>query len=1208
MAGAKTNQKKKDQQPKPAVGDGAAIPKSLLERVTEITWTADESGLLSWIHPAAENLYGWSAVQLMANPQLRSKAIHPDDRNRLSQQLKQLSGRPSVTYEYRVVDRSNAVHWVRETVCIDESGDQPMIHGLTKMITDRRNLEIALRDAEAVYLSLMESLPLSVLRKDSHGRIQFANAQACQQIGKSVDELIGKTDFDLFPADLARKYMADDREVMDTGKLHHDFERNRTADGKDTHVEVWKAAVHSARGDVVGIQAMFWDVSRQKDAEYQVEFEKFLLATLLEAVPDSVYFKDADSRFIRLSRSCAEKFGLDDPADALGKSDADFFARDHAKKAFADERRIMKTDEPVLAEIEEETYDEGRITWSSTTKVPLKDKRGKVIGTFGISRDVTKQIVAERKLQRERDLLKTIIDNVPDLIYAKDRSGRFVTANRALLELLNLDSVESLVGKTDYDFSPPELACNYVADDQIVMRNQEPLLDQEESFRLEDGKEICLLTNKVPLLNKEEEVVGVVGICHDITRRKLADEKVRKAKELADRANQAKSDFLANMSHEIRTPLNAVIGMTDLVLDTKLDPTQRNFLTMVQDAGETLLSVINDILDFSKIEAGKLDIDSFPFNVREGLGDTLKTLGLKAHTKGIELAFRVAPDVPQFVVGDLARLRQVIINLVGNAIKFTEQGEVVVELSVAPGLGDQMQLQASVRDTGIGIPEGKQQTVFNEFEQADTSTTRKFGGTGLGLAIASRLVKLMGGEISVLSEEDEGSEFRFSASVMRAPDKTAPSQDRGVVVVGGTRVLVVDDNHTNLEILNEMLSSWGMQPTLAESGEDALSRFNELAENGSSFGLIISDVNMPEMSGFDFVEKVRGNLDVAQTPVILLTSGGREGDQALIQQLGVALRLMKPVKQSELFNAIVHTLGISSPEQLQAAESNEPKKQSPGSLNILLAEDNLINQKLAIGVLRKHGHQVSVAGTGQEVLRSLSKNSYDLILMDVQMPVMDGLETTRAIRHLENENHSPRVPIIAMTAHAMKGDREKCLEAGMDEYVAKPIRISTLQEKFSWVLADSGQKNDLGNTSPLSTQEVDTDDNQEAIGDQASTVADPNSGTDSQAIDWERALLTVGGDKHLLRELLGVYLGESNGLLAEIRKAIDAKDRKTLKRAAHTMKGASLSVGALETSGIARKLEEAEEERVLDGADEVYADLESALSRVTAAASEFLDS
>jgi PAS domain S-box-containing protein len=1113
----------------------------------------------------------------------------------------------------------------------------PSMFGLIRLSPSTNHFESALRDAEAVYRSLVESLPLSVLRKDSRGRIQYANAQACELIGTPVSDLIGKTDFDLFPADLAKKYMADDREVMQSGKLHHDVERHQAAEGKQIHVEVWKAPVHSSKGDVVGIQVMFWDISDQKDAEHQIEFEKFLLATLLETVPDSVYFKDSDSRFIRLSQSCAEKFGLQDPREAIGKSDADFFAMEHSRKALADERRIMESAEPILAEIEHETFEGGKETWCSTTKVPLKDKNGKVIGTFGISRDVTEQKKAEQELARERDLLKTIIDNVPDLIYVKDRAGRFVTANAALLSLLKLDCTEDLIGKTDYDFSPPDLACNYVADDQIVMRSGEPLLDREESHRSEKGDPICLLTTKVPLENEDGIVNGVVGIGHDITERKKADQQIIDAKDIADKANRAKSDFLANMSHEIRTPMNAIIGMTDLVLDTELDANQRAFLSMVQESGEALLNVINDILDFSKIEAGKLNIERRVFDIRESLGDTMKTLGLKAHLKSLELAFRVDPHIPRYLVGDVGRLRQVLVNLVGNAIKFTDGGEVVVEVTDLPAMQDQVLLEISVRDTGIGISEEKCRTIFNEFEQADTSTTRRYGGTGLGLAIASRLVNLMGGDIRVSSMVDYGSEFTFQVTLGRAPDGIEEQQGRGVVVVGGTRVLVVDDNETNLMILHEMLSNWGMIPQMANSGDLALEELHKGLASGEPYSLIVSDVNMPAMSGYDFVERLRANDEFKDIQVVILTSGGRDGDSALRKRLGIAEKLMKPVKQSELFDAIVRSLGVTAPEDVNVPYAPDSGPDL-GCLRVLLTEDNVINQKLAIGVLSKYGHDVTVANDGQEAVEALEVDEFDVVLMDVQMPVMDGFEATRIIRARDREA-GRRTPIIAMTAHAMKGDREKCLAAGMDEYIAKPIRIAVLREKLAMVLGvdcDATAKSDAGShgkvdsdpqestTAPSAELEdqVQTesiaeggseptsdlrpgDCNSDSVEDQSSRSNERVAG-DAPPIDWARARQTVGGDESLLKDLLTVYLGETDSLLIDIRRGMDDNDHRLLRRVAHTLKGASLSVGAMEACETAQQLEDRLADNSNDAPREMFEQIRDAIDRVSMIAKDYL--
>ncbi|MDG2219880.1 MAG: PAS domain-containing protein [Rubripirellula sp.] len=1278
-----------------------STPLPLLDLISEIPWRATAAGKLLWIHPAAKNLYGYSADQMIDRSGLRIDSIHRDDRDRVLSLLAGLPTTRSQEYDYRVVDSERRDHRVHETVYYQHENDRPpVVYGLTRIITDRRNLEIALRESEAVYHSLVESLPLSVLRKDNRGRIQYANSRACEQIGTTIDDLIGKTDFDLFPADLAKKYQADDRDVMQSGKLHHDVERHQVGDGQ-IHVEVWKSPVHNARGEVVGIQAMFWDVSDQKDAEHQVEFEKFLLATLLETVPDSVYFKDADSRFLRLSRSCAEKFGVSDPREALGKSDADFFSSEHARKALEDERRIMETGEPILAEIEYETYGDGKETWCSTTKVPLKDQTGRVIGTIGISRDVSSQKAAEQSLARERDLLKTIIDNVPDLIYVKDRAGRFLTANAALLKLLKIDGVKDLIGKTDYDFSPPEMACNYVADDQIVMRQGQALLDREETHQNELGEPLWLLTTKVPLFNAEGKVAGVVGIGHDITARKQADEEILKAKVIADKANRAKSDFLANMSHEIRTPMNAIIGMTGLVLDTKLDPTQRNFLSMVQESGDALLGVINDILDFSKIEAGKLDMEQRAFDLHESLGDTMKTLGMRAHGKEIEIAFRVDRDVPRYVVGDAGRFRQVIVNLVGNSIKFTDYGEVVVEVTRRPSHTDEVILEAKVRDTGIGIPAEKCKTIFHEFEQADTSTTRQYGGTGLGLAITSRLVKLMGGDLSVTSVEGEGSLFTFQVCFSAAPTDIQDHDARGVVVVGGTRVLIVDDNETNRTILNEMLSNWGMIPTLAESGELALSELQRAQQSGQPIGLIISDVNMPEMSGYDFVEQVRQDPDLDDVQVIILTSGGREGDSGIIDELRVAGRLMKPVKQSELFNAIIRALGVGAPEVSDDAVE-EKLRIDLGSLSILLVEDNIINQRLALGLFAKYDHQIAVANNGQEAVDMLAKQAFDVVLMDVQMPIMDGFEATRRIRQSETKSGIHQ-PIVAMTARAMKGDREKCLQAGMDEYVAKPIRVATLYEKLAVVLGidpiaqDAGSESDsspndqevrlgydalsplpavgdplrtvggslrtvgepVGNpvgrdgesdTSPTTDQFVPpesgaststkndaapeiqahpgvrrqkespavNDSPPSAKSGEASTSSKrksekPKKRKDKQAkkdkqnrkasaIDWEHASKTVGGNDQLLVELLTVYLGETQTLVGEIRKGIEREDRVLLRRAAHTLKGASISVGAVRLAKIAGLLERDAETANNERVATLFAEITEAMKGVVKSA------
>ena len=1016
------------------------------------------------------------------------------------------------------------------------------------------DLQNALRRSEAIYQSLVESLPMSVLRKDSRGRIQQANSRACRFMNRKIDEIVGKTDFDLFPAELARQYTDDDREVIQSGKLQHKIERHVDKSGTTRHVEVWKAPIHGDDGRCVGLQILFWDISNHKDTEQRREFEAYLFETLLENIPDSIYFKDVDSRYIRISHAQADKLGADSVSDAIGKSDADYFSDQHAGSALADERRIIATGDPLLDSVERETYDDGRTTYCSTSKLPLRDPTGKIIGTFGISRDITVQVRVENKLAEERDLLKTIIDNVPDLIYVKDRAGRFVVANRAVAQLLGVDDPAELIGHTDYDHLSVETACEIVVDDQTVMRDGTPLIDKEEWLEGPDQTPICYLTTRVPIQNRDGKVTGIVGISRDITQRRRAAEAMIAAKEDADQANRAKSDFLANMSHEIRTPMNAIMGMTDLLRETDLDPTQRSFLEMVGDSAEALLEVINDILDFSKIEAGRMDIDQTAFEIRESLGDTIKMLACRAHADQIELAFRVAPDVPRFAIGDPGRLRQVLINLVGNAIKFTSEGEVVVDVTVDgeidPNQGEPSEfrpwtLRVEVRDTGIGIEPEALQTIFDEFRQADSSTTRRFGGTGLGLAIASRLVRLMGGQIEVESTPGTGSRFTFTVQLGHSDQPLPARAAAGRVVVGGTRVLVIDDNATNRLILDEMLTNWGMHPSCVEDGESALSQLR--LHRDSPFGLVVTDVNMPGMSGYDMVRQAVQSDLLIHTPVVVLTSSGREGDLQLCRELGVASRLMKPVKQSELFDSIVTALGVNAAEPIE--QTKYPAATPIRSINVLVVEDNSVNQKLAGGLLAKDGHEYTIAADGRRAVELITGGeTFDVVLMDIQMPVMDGLAATEAIRRWEFDNDRPPHKIIAMTAHAMKGDEQRCLDAGMDDYLAKPIRTERLREK----LADlSGPPH--SDATESAGQNDTAEQTRELMMDHWAAV--PIDDFFRLGID------NVSGDQQMYADLLSLYVREAHQIERQLHQSVESADYNACARLLHTLKGASMSIG-----------------------------------------------
>ena len=660
---------------------------------------------------------------------------------------------------------------------------------------------------------------------------------------------------------------------------------------------------------------------------------------------------------------------------------------------------------------------------------------------YAVAKDVT-----QRKLMQEK--FKLLFEASPSALVMIDQTQKIVLVNSQAAKLFGY-AAEELRGQALEIVIPERFRVphpKFVADFLTAPQSRAMGTGRDLWGLKKNGTEFPLEIGLSPV--ELDDGVYVLASVLDITERLHALENIEKAKEVAEAANCAKSEFLANMSHEIRTPMNAVIGMTELVLDTELSPDQRDYLSMVQDAGESLMTIINDILDFSKIEAGKVDIEVIDFALWNVVGDTMRSLAFRAHSKGLEFAYHITQDIPEKIMGDPVRLRQVIVNLVGNAIKFTEQGEILLDISCIQQKTKGVCLRFAVTDTGMGISADKQQLIFDAFSQADTTTTRRFGGTGLGLAISSRLVSLMGGTLEVKSEVGHGSTFSFELWFSLSNSPGVPGIHVRPARLLGIEALIVDDNATNRRILEEMVRSWGMQPLLASLASEALQLLHQRVSAGKKIPLLLTDVHMPDMDGLMLVDQIRRTSSLSDMQIIVLSSGDRMSEVERCKQLAVASYLAKPILQSELLTAIEDALALGQHVSIQTAEKPEDPIRQVTPLRILLAEDGLINQKLAVTLLEKWGHHVTIANDGQAAVHAYERQPFDLILMDVQMPDMDGFEATACIRTME-QNSSRHIPIIAMTARAMKGDRERCLESGMDGYVSKPIRQRDLYQAIA---------------------------------------------------------------------------------------------------------------------------------------------------------------
>jgi PAS domain S-box-containing protein len=803
--------------------------------------------------------------------------------------------------------------------------------------------------------------------------------------------------------------------------------------------------------------------------------------------------------------------------------------------------------------------------------------------TAELEQEVADRQRAQEALHESEGRIRLLLDSTAEAIFGIDREGQCTFCNPATIRLLGQESVPALLGKPMHELmhhSFPDGTHYPIEECKIAqsLRSFEGIHSDEEVFWRADGTSFPAEYWAYPI-RREGEAVGAVVTFLDITERKRAQAALLEAKEAAEAASRAKSEFLANMSHEIRTPMNGIIGMTELALDTTLTPEQRDYLNLVKSSADSLLHVINDILDFSKIEAGKLELEKTQFEIRDLFRDTLKALAQRTDERRLEMCARVSPKVPRMMIGDPTRLRQLVVNLVGNAIKFTEGGTIVLDTELEAITGDEVRLHISVSDTGIGIPPEKRHIIFESFAQADGSTTRRFGGTGLGLTISRQLVELMGGRIWVESEVGKGSTFHFTCNFQRGKAPKSDQEQIAGKTLAGLNVLVADNNPVNLKIFAEMLSNWGMNPTLAESGAAALDLLEAARNAGHAFPIVILDALMPNVNGFQVLQQIQSNRELAGEVILLLSGNPHLADTARAAECGAKECLTKPVGQSELLDAILSALGvIAVEERLIKASVPIPQKTRGRPLNILLAEDNPVNQKLAIRLLEKAGHRVTLAGTGREALAALENSGsigFDVALMDIQMPEMDGMEASAEIRNREKKS-GKRLPILAMTANAMRGDRERYLAGGMDGYISKPIHPDGLFAEIERCLAIAGDTKNMTE----------------------------NSHEPMEQIDRVSLLERVEGDQELLTEMIHLFREDAPNLLRTMRGALQRGDMALLEQSAHSIKGAVSNLSAKAAAAAALHLENNARNKDAKSAQESLGELERAVNHLLPALAE----
>jgi two-component system sensor histidine kinase/response regulator len=1033
-----------------------------LSSIGDAVIATDTQARVTFLNPVAEVLTGWSLVDASGQPLAEVFRI-------VNEQTRQLVEDPAV----KVLRLGTVVGLANHTVLlardgrevpIDDSGAPIVDEGggiagvvlVFRDISERKRAEDALRENEERFRCLVQNSSDIISLFDAEGTVLYQAPSVERLLGYRPHDRIGHNiyrDPIVHPEDMAAKRAFFDALLRQPGAPVTAEFRLRHADGSLRDIEaVGQNFLHDP--GVAGIVANYRDVTERKRAEEALRESEHRWRSITEALPQLVWTARPDGYVDYQSTQFGEYFGL--PEDKmLGWQWLELLHPDDRERARLAWQAAIEQDGDYDLEVRLRGFD-GVYHWFKTRGVRVRDDEGRVFKWFGTCTDITDGKQTEEALRESEQRWRNLAEALPQLVWTAAPDGACdyfsmqwtqhtgVPEDRLLgwqwMETLHPDDreptrrfwLDSVAGRSPYDV--------------------------EYRVRRTDGEYCWFKTRGVPIRDSAGRIVKWFGTCTDITDSRTAAEELRLAKEAAESANRAKDEFLANVSHEIRTPMNAILGMTELVLDTSLTEDQQQSLKTVKAAADSLLGIINDLLDFSKIEAGKLVLAPAEFSLRGALGDTLRTLAMRAHRKGLELVSHVPPEVPDSLVGDAGRLRQVLLNLIGNAIKFAKHGEVELRVeTVRNDANDDVELRFAVSDTGIGIPQEKQDTIFRAFEQEDTSTTRRYGGTGLGLTIAAQLVALMSGTITVESEPGRGSTFAFRARFGRGLQPAKPPSAQPPILIRNLRVLIVDDNDTNRRILVEWLRGWQMDAAAVSDGPTALDSLWDAVTDGRPYELVLLDARMPDTDGLSLAASIRKRAELSATRIILLTSGNRPGDIERLRELRIDAHLLKPLQQSELldtiYNVMSHSNGGSAATEMPLQAQRPAADPSFIPLHILVAEDNEFSAQLLEQLLTRRGHRVTLATNGTDAVARTRDDDFDLLFLDIHMPELDGFQVVQAIREREHGG-SRRLPVIALTARSRKEDRDKCLAAGMDDFLVKPVHTDSLWQAIDRVMAD----------------------------------------------------------------------------------------------------------------------------------------------------------